>query len=168
MLLQSPNGLRLLCFGGSGVLSILTKVIPVSPTDKWSSSCPCLRCAVLGQLPSFRGQAPDFEAQLRDPEPPKAAAALTGECARPTTLGWKLLWGLLRQCFGFNSSFPLSTGEFVNHKLFLPEVVGKESRRAVPVCGCVHPELRAIGLKQAAVFSTGAADQLKRNPMTKL
>lgn len=56
-------------------------VIPVSPTDKPGSACPCFSCAVLGQLPSFRGQEADLEAESRDPEPPKAAAALPGECA---------------------------------------------------------------------------------------
>lgn len=47
---------------------------------------------MLGQLPSFRGQEPDSEAQPRDPEPPKAAAAaaLTGECAAFTGLNTAL------------------------------------------------------------------------------
>lgn len=72
--------LDFLCLGGF-VSSILMKVIPVSPTDKPGSPCPCFSCAVLGQLPSFRGQEADLEAESGDPEPPKAAAALPGECA---------------------------------------------------------------------------------------
>lgn len=116
--------LDFLCLGGWFVSSTLMKVLPVSPTDKPGSPCPCFSCAVLGQLPSFRGQEADLEAESGDPEPPKAAAALPGECAVfPCWDGppdWAAGGGSLRWSFGFNSSFPLV--EFINPKLFLPKL----------------------------------------------
>lgn len=115
-MLESPNAPRLLCLGGYNVLSMLMKVLLVSPTEKRISSCPCLGCAVLGQLSSFRGQEPDFAAEPGDPEPSTAAAAVTGECTvlcLHTGMGSTHHPGLWRQRFGFNTSFPLSAGEFV-------------------------------------------------------